>query len=96
MLLDNGTFCISSARLVRSTERAMLVAATVVYPDPVVGGPVSYVEIEREVWIPISKIEEREDREDGTMMLVVPGWLARDRELYCDGYGGRFDIVWTA
>ena len=96
MLLSNGTFHISSARLVRSTERAMLVAVSIVEPDPCYGGPVSFAEYEREVWLPISKIEEREDREDGTMSLVIPGWLARDRELYCDGNGGRLDRVWSA
>ena len=85
---------IRSARVLRTTEKALLLAVSIVEPDPYGTG---FAEYEREAWIPLSKIEDRDDRDDGTISLIVPKWLAVDRGLVFEGTGrGRFERVWTA
>ena len=87
-------FRIQSARVLRTTEKAILLAVSIVEPGPY--GP-GFDEYEREAWIPLSKIEDREDREDGTITLIVPKWLALDRALLKEPTGlGRHERVWTA
>ena len=62
--------------LVRSTEKALLISVDMIDFDPIGGG---YIEFEREAWIP------RRFAEDVEGAWVIPGWLARDRDL----------MVWT-
>jgi len=62
------------ATQVRETQRAVLVRARMIEPDPI--GP-GFVEFERTVWLPKSQVEIDGDT------YTVPRWLARDRGLEC-------------
>ena len=36
---------------------------------------------DKEVWLPISQIEDEQENEDGTVTLLIPEWLAEEKGL---------------